>query len=283
MIKTKIIALVMTIVLLVGTGAFNEGVTVQAATESERKGFEIDENLYNVNWEETKKVYVYYEGDDDCDDYDLGYAVVATGYATTKKPVSGCYYQRILVKAEMVPQTISGDLKGMSQYLTVKLTNEDLMQNKNIQPSSDIGETKYTASNSVMLNLGGDVTSENGVYKFKKGGSLNIGVSSSCEYIEDSLIITTNKDDNGYGVWEYDYVSSKSNKTQNAYLFGSSEQYGLYSWNMPYNHNGFYVCLKIKVIATFGAGYKQKNQRLESSSGSYNLGKNSCEKRIIWN
>lgn len=50
MIKTKIIALVMTIVVLVGAGVFNEGVTVQAATASQNKGFTIDENVYNVNW-----------------------------------------------------------------------------------------------------------------------------------------------------------------------------------------------------------------------------------------
>ena len=33
--------------------------TVNAATDSEDHGFEIDESAYSVNWQESGKVYVY--------------------------------------------------------------------------------------------------------------------------------------------------------------------------------------------------------------------------------
>ena len=121
--KTKIIALVMTVVVLVGTGIFSRSDLVYAATESQQKGFTIDENVYNVNWEETGKINVYGTGWTVPGAY-LGYANIQTGFATTKKPVDKYYYQRVLIKADMKPQILSGSLRGMSQHLTIKIKND---------------------------------------------------------------------------------------------------------------------------------------------------------------
>lgn len=84
-------------------------------------------------------------------------------------------------------------------------------------------------------------------------------------------MVITNKDDNGYARWEYDYISSSRSKAQNAYLFGSSNQYGIFTWSMP--TNSIYVCLGLKVTATFGGGNRATNERASKMwTGEYNLG-----------
>ena len=84
------------------------------------------------------------------------------------------------------------------------------------------------------------------------------------------------------GRWDYDYVSSGYSSKQNLYLFASSTQKGLYSWNMPKNVNGFYASTRLDVEVTFGAGTYGGTHRL-SDRGSYNLGSTFKSKKIIWN
>lgn len=272
-----------TMLLIVGMG-YNDYTSVYAATDSEDHGFEIDENLFNVNWQETSQIKVYQTADTNNSYFKkgtcLGYTKVYTGFATTKKQIDGKYYQRVLVQADMVPLTVSGSNKGMAQYLTIQVENAPRMKNKDIEPDSTFGSTSYSTTGST--NFGGNMgLGDNGV---EVGGELSFGIESSCSYTENALRVITNKDDNGYATWEYDYISSKTSKEQNAYLFGSSEQRGLFMWNMEKNYNGFYAALQLKVTATFGGGNVSTNVRAQArNTGANNLGSASTEKKIIWN
>lgn len=278
--KTRIIAFVMTVVVLIGSGVVNKYETVYAATESQNKGFTIDENVYNVNWEETGKIKVYGSSKGTKGFY-LGYVNVQTGSATTKKPVDGYYYQRILVKADMCPQIISGTMRGMSQYLTLELKNEKDMKNLAIEPRASIGSTTYNVSTTHMVGGNIKVNKSKDGFTASGGGSYSLSIGASCSYTEDSLVISTNQDSNGYGRWDFDYVSSGYSKKQNAYLFSGTVQRGLYSWNMPKNYNGFYTSTKLYVTATFGMGDCGTNERL-SYNGSYNIGSKTTNKKLIW-
>lgn len=278
----KMMAFIMCVVVLVVSGVLHDYTSAYAATDTEDHGFEIDETLYNVNWQETKKIRVYQtvvstNTNFKMDTY-LGYAVVYTGFATTKKQVDGKYYQRILVEANMVPQTVSGKNRGMSQYLTVQVGNEKLMKNTDIQPPSTYGETSYSIEGSV--SLGANIGYDDGVVGEV---GLGLGITSSCSYTQGALKVITNEDDNGYATWDYDYISSRTNANQNAYLFGSSKQRGLFLWNMEKDFKGFYATLKLKVTATFGGGNETKNTRASNAdTGANNLGSASTEMRIAW-
>ena len=280
--KTKILALMMTVVVLVGTGMFNENVYVQAATASQNKGFTIDENVYNVNWQETNYIAVYCISNTALKGKCLGLAQVSTGYATTKKMVDGYYYQHILVKADMLPQIISGKLRGMSQDLAIKVKYEKDMKDTEIQPATEISSTEYTIATSKGYsgNFMLGITKEG--FSFNKGGNYSFDVSSSVSYDEKSLSVTTNKNANGFARWDYDYISSGKNAGQNNYLFGSSIQRGMFSWHMPYKNNGFYVSNRVYLIASFGAGILGGTTRYCSGSGSYILGTNATDMKIIW-
>lgn len=267
-------------ILIVGNGNFLREKEVLAATRSEDLGFEFDENLFRVNWGETKKIYVEQTARSLNSAFDkgvtLGYARVYAGFVTSKKKIDGKYYQRVLVSANMVPQTVSGKNKGMSQYLTVRVANGKYMKHKRIEPASTSGATSYSTTGSIGLNksLGVSVDSK-GKLTVDGGREFSLGITSSASWEEGALIVTTNVDDNGWGVWEYDYVSSK-NKSQNAYLFGSSNQKGLYSWNMKKNGDTIYSELSFSVTATFGGGNVSSNSRATNTfaSGKYNLGSN---------
>ena len=281
-----IVALTMLVVIMLGIVMVNDRERVYAATTTEDHGFTIDENLFRVKWNETSKIWVKQTCASWHDDFDngvtLGYARVYAGFATAKHKIDNKYYQRILVKAEMVPQTVTGKSKGMSQYLTIKVNNDKHMYNTRIEPASTTSSTSYSTTGSFGggLNLG--VGKENGKYSVNGGADFTLGISSSVSYVEDSLVVITNKDDNGYASWEYDYVSSGSSKTQNAYLFGSSEQYGLFSWNMKEGSDNVYSFLTLKVEAIFGGGNVTANERASKLfTDNYHLG--SASKSIIIN
>lgn len=94
-------------------------------------------------------------------------------------------------------------------------------------------------------------------------------------------MVITNKDDNGYAQWEYDYISSSKSRAQNAYLFGSSTQYGVFLWSMP--ANWLYCNLNLKVTATFGGGNNSTNERAFNMwTGKYNLGSGSTSINISY-
>lgn len=161
----KVVAFVMCVVALVVSGVLNAHTPLYAATESEEYGFEIDETLFNVNWQETTKINVYQTVDTNYIAFKkgtyLGYAKVYTGFATSKKMVDGKYYQRILVQADMVPQTVSGKNKGMSQYFTIQVQNAEMMKNTAIEPASTYGSISYSTTGS--LSLGGSLGYSDGV------------------------------------------------------------------------------------------------------------------------
>lgn len=281
-VTKKLMALSMIVVLILGNNIKNDYVFVNAATQTQDHGFKIDENLFRVKWTETGKIWVkqtawsWNTKFDSEDNNTLGYARVYAGFATAKYKVDNKYYQRILVQAEMMPQTVTGNWKGMSQYLQVEVANGDYMYNTRIEPASSSGSTSYSTTGSFSGggNLG--IGKKNGKYVLNGGADFTLGISSSKSYVENSLVVTTNKDDNGYARWEYDYISSGSSKEQNAELFGSSTQYGLFSWNMNEGSNNVYSYLKFKVTATFGAGNRKTNERVEECfTDSYELGSES--------
>ena len=279
MLKTmkKIAALAMTVVVMLGITMVNDYDMVNAATQTEDHGFKIDENLFRVHWNETNKIWVKQTCRSWHSDFDkgdtLGYARVYTGFATAKYKVDNKYYQRILVQAEMVPQTVTGNSKGMSQYLSVNVANGQYMYNTRIEPASSTGSTSYSTTGSLGGGISLGVGKKDGKYSLNGGVDFTLGISSSTSYVEDSLVVITNKDDNGYASWDYDYISSGSSKAQNAYLFGSSTQYGLFSWNMNTGSNNVYSSLKLNVTATFGGGNTSDNERANKLfSDSYHLG-----------
>lgn len=212
----------------------------------------------------------------------LGYAQVATGYATTKKMVDGYYYQHILVKADMLPQIISGDLRGMSQNLVIKVNNEANMEDEEIQPATEISSTSYTVATSKGYDGDHKLSVNKEGFSFSKGGTYSFDVTSSVSYKVDSLSVSTNKNSNGFARWDYDYISSGKNAEQNKYLYGSSVQRGMFSWHMPYKNNGFYATNRVYLTASFGAGVYGGTSRYCSGSGSYNLGTNATSMRITW-
>lgn len=273
----KIVALTMMAVIMLGISMVNDYEMVYAATTTEDHGFTIDENLFRVQWNETSKIWVKQTCGSWHADFDngdtLGYARVYVGFATANYKIDNKYYQRILVKAEMVPQTVTGKSKGMSQYLTINVSNGQYMYNTRIEPASTTGSTSYSTTGSFdgRFNLG--VGKKDGKYSANGGLDFTLGISSSTSYVEDSLVVITNKDDNGYASWEYDYVSSGSSRTQNAYLFGSSDQYGLFSWNMKEGSDNVYSKLTFTVEAIFGGGNITNNERAtQLFTNNYNLG-----------
>ena len=276
---TRVLAAIMSLIMLLGGVVGDKPMEVCAATTTQDHGFEIDESVYRVNWDETDKIKVKqdvrcWDGDFD-KNKTLGYVKVYVGLATTKKPVDKKYYQRVLVWGEMVPLTVTGSKKGMSQYLTIKVQNAENMKNIKIEPTSTTGSTSYSTTGEFSKNKVVGVSIGNKEWEISKNGSHTMGLSSTTSYVEDALLVCTNKDDNGFGVWEYDYVSSKS-KTQNNYLFGSSDVYGLYMWNMPENGNKVYSGLNVKVEASFGGGDKKNNERYKKLwSDIYTLGTDS--------
>lgn len=273
----KIVALVMTVVVMLGTNMVNDYELVNAATQTEDHGFKIDENLFHVNWCETGRVYVKQTARSWDSDFDkgvtLGYVYVYAGFATTKKPVDGKYYQRVLVQAKMVPQTVSGSKQGMSQYLTVRVSNGDSMQNTYIEPASSTGSTSYSTTGSLGggANLG--VSKKGSELTLNGGADFTFGISASSSYVDNSLVVITNEDNCGFARWDYDYISSGKSKAQNAYLFGSSTQYGLFSWNMKKGSSIIYSGLTLIVNATFGGGNAATNDRAEEMwTDAHNLG-----------
>ncbi|MBQ2981866.1 MAG: hypothetical protein IJD58_07035 [Lachnospiraceae bacterium] len=280
--KTKIIALVMTIVVLVGTGVFDEVRIVHAATPSQNKGFTIDENVYNVNWQETELIKVVCTSNMVLKGMCLGYAQVATGYATTKQMIDGYYYQHILVKADMMPQIIGGSLRGMSQNLVIKVNNEKNMKDTEIQPETETNSTSYTIATSKGYTGNYELRKNKEGFSFSKGGNYSFDVTSNVSYRVNSLSVSTNKYSNGFARWDYDYISSGTNAEQNKYLFGSSVQRGMFSWHMPYKNNGFYATNRVYLMASFGAGVYGGTSRYCSNSGSYTIGTNATSMIITW-
>lgn len=64
------------------------------------------------------------------------------------------------------------------------------------------------------------------------------------------------------------------NDKKNAYLFGSSEQYGVFSWNMP-NAKGLVGKMKVTVKAKFGGGDTSDSSVVKSWTSSRILGTDS--------
>lgn len=198
----KIVALTMMVAIMLGIIMVNDYEKVYAATETQDQGFEIDEDLFRVKWTETNKIFV----EQTCDlwhaDFKkgvtLGYARVHAGFATAKYKIDNKWYQRILVHAEMVPQTVgNGKNKGMSQYLTVKVNSAEYMYNTRIEPATTVGSTSYSTTGSLGGGLSLGVGKQNGQYSVNGGLDFSLGISSSTSYVQNSLIVMTNKDGGG--------------------------------------------------------------------------------------
>lgn len=275
----RFVSLMLVVIIVMGITCNETKQYVYAATTTQDHGFTLDENLFDVNWNETNKVYVKQNVRSCSAAFDkgvtLGYVSVSAGFATSKRMIDGKFYQRILLQSKMVPQTVSGNNKGMSQYLKVQVCRGEKMLNTIIEPQSSSGSTSYTTTGNMSSGstLGVGVNSK-GEYTLNGSSSYTMGMSSSISYTRNALIVITNEDDNGYAVWNYDYVSSSSNKEQNAYLFGSSTQYGLFSWNMEKNLNAVYGETYLTVTATFGGGNTSTNVRYTpwNNSKNYHLG-----------
>ena len=281
----KIIALFAMVALFMGSIIVSDYEYVKAEQTTIDHGFKIDKNLYNIKWTETSKIWVKQTCRSMDSKFDkgvtLGYAKVYTGFATTKERIDGKYYQRVFMKGEMIPTTVSGSKRGMSQYLTVQVANGDYMQNTWIEPMSSTGSTSYSTTGGIGLGGKLGISRKKSKLTLDGGSNFSFKADTSVSYVEDSLVVITNKDDNGYAQWEYDYISSSKSKAQNAYLFGSSTQYGVFSWSMP--ANWLYCNLNLKVTATFGGGNNSTNERAFNMwTGKYNLGSGSTSINISY-
>lgn len=288
----KILAILLALVTVTCCLALQEDGVAQAETKTADVGFSLDEKIYSVKWYETKNIVVkqtkatvkknknFKKG------VELGSVKVYAGIATTKGEINNKYYQRVLVKGEMCPYKVSGNWQGMSQYLKISTNSDSRMLNLGIEPVSTSGSTSYSVSGTRSLGqeVSGDLSIDaKGVMTAKIGrkisGSFSIGKTVS--YVEDSLIIVTNKNNNGDAVWCWDYVSSGSSTKQNAYLLGSSEQYGILAWNMGEKNNFILTGLTVTVTATFGGGNISTYKRQANNDGSYHLG-NATGSVMIW-
>ncbi len=255
------------------------GGTAEAESLELDHGFSIDLDLFDINWTETDKIYVKQDVRSMSSAFDkgvkLGYYRVSIGFATTYKAIDGKIYQRLLVRGEMVPRTVKGKNKGMSQLLEVSVDHSPCSTIKEvaIEPAcTSSGVTTYSTTGTLGLSYGKNVSlSLKGDMSFSKNGSLSMGISKTVQYTEGSMIVITNKDDDGVARWTYDYVSANKNKSQNAYLFGSSTQYGVLSWQMP-NTKYLVNNLKVTVKAQFGGGNMSNSSIVKRLNGSRILG-----------
>lgn len=279
----KIFALLLALVTVISCNGLRDAGVAQAETKTADVGFSLDEKIYSIKWYETEYIVVkqdkatvkknkkFKKG------VELGSVKVYAGLATTKGKVNNKYYQRVLVKGEMCPYVVSGNWQGMSQYLRISTNSDSRMLNLGIEPTSTSGSTSYSVSGtrSMGQEVSGDLSVDaKGVMTAKIGrkisGTFSIGKNVS--YTEDSLIIVTNKNNSGDAVWCWDYVSSGSSTKQNAYLLGSSEQYGILAWNMGEGNNYVLTGLTVTVTATFGGGNISTYKRQANNSGSFHLG-----------
>lgn len=274
----KILSILLLLCLIVPAGMAGCVKPAEAASLETDHGFNIDQDLFDINWKETSKIVVKQDVRSLSSVFDkgvkLGHYRVAIGFATTYKAVNGKIYQRILARGEMVPYTIKNNKKAMSQLLEISVDHSGYqrIQELGIEPASTSGTTSYSTTGTLGLSLGGGVSiSAKGELSFSRTGALSMGISKSVSFATSSLIVTTNKDDQGIARWEYDYVSSNKNKAQNAYLFGSSEQYGVFSWNMP-DAKGLVGKMKVTVKAKFGGGDTSDSSVVTSWTGSRILG-----------
>ena len=209
-------------IALFSMGVFLTGIGVPAkASETEWvQEYGVDEEKYNINWNETQKVWVKQDCQSKDSDFNegtsLGYVRIQTGIATSKENDGDKYSQKLLIKGEMIPQVVRGDKRGMSRYLTLQVANNfftGYMDNKIIEPMS------------------GTLTDS-----------------------ENTLCVITNIDDNGYAKWEYDYTAYVNSDSEINYLFNPSVQYGVLSWDIKENKGPIYPDFKLKISATYGGG-----------------------------
>lgn len=274
----RFLSLLLLVCLIVPVGVMGNRKSAEAASLETDHGFKIDQDLFDINWKETVKMVVKQDVRSFSSKFDqgikLGHYKVAIGFATSYKAINGKIYQRILARGEMVPYTVHESKKAMSQLLEISVDHSGYqrIQELGIEPASTSGTTSYSTTGTLGLSLGGEVSvSAKGELSFSRNGALSMGISKSVDFATSSLIVTTNKDDQGMARWEYDYVSANKNKTQNAYLFGSSEQYGVFSWNMP-DAKGLVGTLKVTVKAKFGGGDTSDSSVVKSWTGSRILG-----------
>ena len=159
------------------------------------------------------------------------------------------------------------------------------MKNLGIEPVSTSGSTSYSLSGTQSLGVefSKDLqANSSGLVTAKIGRNISgtFSIGRTVSYAENSLIIVTNKKNNGDAVWCWDYVSSGSSKEQNAYLLGSSEQYGILAWNMGAGVNYYLNGLTVTVTATFGGGNISTYKRQANNNGSYHLGSATGSVRI---
>lgn len=265
----KIILLACTIILTSVSIFGSQPCTVKAATDTEDHGFKIDEKVFKVNWNETGKIKVKQTARSFDSAFDkgkvLGYAYVSAGFASSRYRVDGKYYQKILIKTEMIPQTVSGNKKGMSQYLKLSLDLGDLMKNAAIEPVSTSGSTGYSISYAIgrATSIGVGASTDKSI-AINGSETQSEELTASVTFAKNSLRITTNKDDGGCATWVYDYVSSMVSEDQNAYLFGSSVQYSTYVWNMDKNCSDIYCGLNLGYTLTFGGGNQKTNEIIKN-------------------
>lgn len=283
----KVIAYVLMVTIIGMVLIANDDSVAQAYVQTEENGFKIDKNLYNIEWHETGKIYVKQQvacWDSDFDrDEKLGYAEVKVGFATSKKPIDGKYHQRVIFEANMVPLALEDepDKQGMSQYLEISNATMDAMNNTYIEPVSSSGSTSYSTTGTQGLNYGGAVGYSKGTWTINGSRNYSLSLASTTQYTADSLCIITNKDRSGRATWYYDYISSGVSRMQNAYLFGSSVQHGLFSWTTPSRY--VVVSLGFKVTATFGGGNVKTNERANKLwSSDYELGSATKTMVIRW-
>lgn len=235
-------------VTVISCNGLRDAGVAQAETKTADVGFSLDEKIYSIKWYETEKIFVkqtyatvkknknFKKGTV------LGTVKVYAGIATTKGRVNNKYYQRVLVKGKMCPWKVSGNWQGMSQYLKISTNSDNRMLNLGVEPASTSGSTSYSVSGTKSLaqEVSGDLTAKaDGTITAKLGksvtGTFSIGKTVS-------------------------------------YAEGSSEQYGILSWNMEEGKNIILTGLTVTVTATFGGGNVSSYKRQANNNGSYHLG-----------
>ncbi len=239
----KIAAFLLVFSLVVSTNLCEKEEEVKAATK-DISGFQVDTSVYYYTEGERIQVFVKQEFSSwdmgHCGAFianklpyvevgdEIGQVVVQPYYLTSKNAIDGAYYQSVLLRYDTFNQELNNNFVSYPQYITMKVENTylDLMRDLKIEPEVSAPDMTYTL-NGINANVN---TSLNSNKQWSLGGGATLGVTATRSWNVKALSISTRRHDNSKAVWEYDYITSTSNKRFNEFCYADDTQYGILSW-----------------------------------------------------
>lgn len=197
------------------------------------------------------------------EDDELGEAIVRFCYLEPKDKLDGKYQAICCCQVSMEPETVKGNISGMSQLADIKI--ETINENSRVCAPTvsalDAQESK-SKSKGGSFTAGATISYDIAKESLTASGSLNYGktwgASTTYSYNSSNVELIQKNNDNYYAHWNYDYISHDGNKTWNAYLFSSSKVAGLVSYRLsskPTASNRKKCCMSEVVCdIRFGAG-----------------------------